>query len=372
MVYLDNAATTPMLPEVGDTMKEMIDNVFGNPSSIHEYGRKANVVIEESRRTIASCLNVPATSIFFTSGGTEANNTILTSAFRDLKIKRFVTSPLEHPAILNTLEGLSHYYQADYAFVDVDKNGHIDLQHLEFLLKNQAKSLVSLMHANNEIGNLLPVKEVSQVCRKYNAFFHSDTVQTIGKFRVDFLSSGFDFASCSAHKFHGPKGTGFMYIAQGNKLMPFLMGGGQERGMRAGTENIYGIAAMATALKLAYNQAEERLKTIKGLRAHFIQKATSLIPEIRFNGDVHGSCLPHIINFSLPKSPRSEMLLFNLDISGFAVSGGSACASGEHKGSHVLHALGIDSQDPVIRVSFSHLNTIYEIDAFLEILIGKM
>lgn len=372
MVYLDYAASTPLLPEVKEVMLKQMDDVFGNPSSIHAFGRKSKVVLENSRRQIAKMLNVSPSEIFFTSGGTEANNTILAGACRDLGIGRFVSSALEHPAVLQSLEWLARYHKAEVLMVDIDAKGRIDLGHLDFLLKDAPRSLVTLMHANNEIGNLLPVKEVQTICKKHHALFHSDSVQTIGKFKMDMKTLGFDFASCSAHKFFGPKGVGFMYISGKHRIKPLIWGGGQELNMRAGTENIHGIAGMTMALKLAQQQADERLEKVKTLRAVFMEKSRQLIPGLVFNGDAHGSCLPHIVSFSLPETSRSEMLLLNLDVAGFAVSGGSACSSGASKGSHVLHALGVGSDIPSLRVSFSHLNTMEEVEAFLMALKDNM
>lgn len=368
LIYLDNAASTPMSEAVITAMKNCMLDVYGNPSSVHEQGRRARVLIEQSRRSIAKLLKVSPAEIFFTSGGTEANNAILWGCYHDLHIKHFVTSQLEHPAVLQCLEAIQKNQGIHIHFVDITENGHINTGHLEALLAQYPGALVSLMHANNETGNLLPVNAVSDLCKKYSALFHSDTVQTIGKFHTEISNLGFDFAVASAHKFCGPKGVGFMYVRAGHFFNAFIRGGGQERNMRAGTENVYGVVGMAKALEEAYETMDEDMKHINGLKADCMQLLKQHIPGVKFHGDAEGSSLHTILNVSLPAGIDGEMLLPALDIEGICVSSGSACASGASKGSHVLAALGADGNRPSLRVSFSRYNTPGEVTKLVDVL----
>jgi cysteine desulfurase len=373
-LYFDNAATTPLLDEVADLMYKNMKEVYGNPSSIHSPGRQARVQVERARRTVSKLLGVSPGEIFFTSGGTEANNAILWGCLRDLKRKHFITSPVEHPAVLNTLEAMVRYSDARVSMVDVDSLGHPDLDYLEELLKQYPSAVVALMHANNEIGNLLAVNEVGDLCKKYNALFHSDTVQTVGKFQLNLSQLPFDFALGSAHKFHGPKGVGFMYVKKGRYFRPFINGGGQERNMRAGTENLPGITGMAQALQSIHNTMQQDQNHIKQLKQQLIQGLTDNIPSITFNGDAAGKSLHTIVNISLPASINAEMLLPNLDIEGIYASTGSACSSGSASSSHVLSALGSDPSRPSLRISFSRFNKPQEVSiliAFLKEMIEK-
>ncbi len=368
MIYLDNAASTSIEPEVIELMCRLTGENFGNPSSIHEHGRRSKLLIENSRKRIATLLGVSSSEIIFTSGGTEANNLILWSCLLDLKIKHFVTSPLEHPAVLKTLENISKHFDLKISYVNVNSEGHIDIGHLDLLLKNSPPSVVSLMHANNEIGNLLPVKQVKKMCDKHNALFHSDTVQTIGKYQINLHSLGFDFAVASAHKFHGPKGAGFVYTKSGIEIKPFITGGVQERNIRAGTENVYGIAGMALALELAMKDIEKNQKYIAGLKQNLKEKIKQEIPEIEFYGDESKEGLYTIVNLRLPANERSEMLPHKLDIEGICVSGGSACSSGSSKPSHVISSLGLKPERPSLRISFSKYNKQDEVDKLIRAL----
>ena len=368
MIYLDNAATTPLREEVIEAMYACMKDVYGNPSSVHQAGRKARVLVEQARRSVSGILNASPSEIFFTSGGTEANNAILWGCYKDLGKKHFITSPLEHPAVLQSLESLARYHDAGISFVDIGHNGHVDLDHLEFLLKEHPDSVVSLMHANNEIGNLMPMNAVSKLCRKYGALFHSDMVQTLGKLQIDLQSVDVDFAVGSAHKFHGPKGVGFMFVRKGKFFKPWIMGGGQERNMRAGTENIYGIAGQARALELAAETMIHDQEHINNMRKELLKLVREKCPGVSFNGDVEGSALNTIVNLSLPEKINAEMLLPNLDIAGFCVSAGSACSSGSTTGSHVLTAMGVGEDRPSVRVSFSRFNTLEEIRKFADVL----
>lgn len=371
-IYFDNAATTPIHPQVIEVMQETMKNNFGNPSSIHHYGREARVLIENSRKTVAKLLNVSPAEIFFTSCGTEAINTIINGCVNDLGTKHIITSPIEHHAVLHSVERLHEKRMAETHFVKLQANGYIDFTHLSELVQKYQGALVCLMHANNEIGNLLSIKEVSELCEKNKCLFLSDMVQTMGKFRHNLQHLNIDFTACSAHKFHGPKGIGFMYIKGGTIIKPLLVGGGQERLMRSGTENIYGIVGLAKALEIAMNEHERDFEYIFGLKNYMLAQLEKNINEITFNGDCRNNGLYNIINVSLPKSPRTEMMLFNLDIAGIAVSGGSACTSGASVGSHVLSQLGCDMQRAAIRFSFSKFNTKEEIDFCVQRLVGLL
>lgn len=365
-VYFDNAATTPLHPEVIEAMLPVMKNQFGNPSSIHGYGREARSAIEASRKTVAKLLNVAPSEIFFTSGGTEANNTAIRCCIRDHKIKHAISSPIEHHAVEHTLEELAHRGEIKLSLVKIDSKGRIDLSHLEELLKNNERSFVSLMHANNEIGTLLPIKKVGELCRKYNAIFHSDTVQTMGHYTYDLQHIPVDFITCAAHKFHGPKGAGFLFINSRLKISPFITGGAQERNMRGGTENIYGIIGLAKALEIACRDLEKDHAYVSSLKQYMVKKVKEEIPGVEFNGDESENSLYTVLNISFPPSDISEMLLFNLDICGIAASGGSACSSGSEIGSHVLKGIGADPNRPAVRFSFSKFNTTEEIDYCIE------
>jgi cysteine desulfurase len=365
-VYLDNAATTPLDPEVLEAMLPYMKQHFGNPSSIHSFGRETKAAIEQARKKVSGYFNVSPSEIFFTSGGTEANNTAIRCSIRDLGITHVITSPIEHHAVLHTVEELEKQGRIKLSLVSIDERGHVNLEHLEKLLSAHPHSLVSLMHANNEIGNLLPLKSVAQLCAKYDAIFHCDTVQTVGHFKIDLSDIPVHFISCAAHKFHGPKGVGFLYINRNVKINPFIYGGAQERNMRGGTENVYGIIGLAKALELAYENLEAHKKHILSLKEYMAKSLTESIPGILFNGDCMGTSLYTVLNVSFPVTDFAEMLLFNLDIAGIAVSGGSACSSGSEEPSHVLKALGVDDARPSVRFSFSKFNTKAEVDFALE------
>jgi cysteine desulfurase len=367
-VYLDNAGSTPMETEVIRVMQECMAELHGNPSAIHEAGRRARVRIEESRRIMARLLSVAPSEVFFCSGATEGISAILWGCVRDLGCRHIITSGLEHPAVLNTLESMAKYDHVRIHFTDVGANGHVDPDHLAFLLQQFQPALVCLMHANNEIGNLLPVNAVGELCKANGALLFSDTAQTIGKFRMDLSDLPLDFAVASAHKFHGPKGSGMMYIRGGLNPGALIRGGGQERNMRAGTENLYGIVGMAKALELSMSSLEQQMDYIRGLRARCMDRLLSLLPDIRFNGDVQGHSLYTILNLSLPEHVDAETLLPRLDMAGIYVSGGSACASGSLKASHVLSAMGADPKRPSVRISFSKYNTPEQIDILAGVL----
>ena len=365
-VYLDNAATTPLDPEVIKAMLPVMQNSFGNPSSIHSWGRETKTALENARKTVARLLNAAPSEIFFTSGGTEANNTAIFCSIRDLGLKHAITSCIEHHAVLHTLQELAKEGKLKISFVDLDEKGHVNLEHLEELLKSNDRSLVSLMHGNNEIGNLLRIKDVGDLCEKYNAIFHSDTVQTMAHFPFDLKKVNVHFITCASHKFHGPKGVGFLYINSKIQIHPFIFGGSQERNMRGGTENVYGIVGLAKAMEIAYSNLDEHKEKITGLKNYMAEKLKANITDIKFNGDTLEKSLYTVLNVSFPSTENSEMLLFNLDIAGIACSGGSACSSGTDTGSHVLKALYGNSDRPSVRFSFSKYNTKEEVDYAVE------
>jgi cysteine desulfurase len=362
-VYLDNAATTPLDPEVMKQMYLVMESTYGNPSSIHSHGREARTLIERSRKTIASLLHTSPSEIFFTSSGTEADNMAIRCGIVDHNIKHAVTSKLEHHAVLHTMEALEKAGVIKLSFVDVDSKGSVDYDHLETLLKNNERSFVSLMHANNEIGTLSDMDRIGDICEAYNAIYHCDTVQTMGHYQHDLSKLKAHFLVCAGHKLHGPKGVGFLHINHRIKIRPLIYGGAQERNMRGGTENIYGIVGLAKALEIAYSEMEQHQKHIQGLKTYMIDQLVESIPGINFNGETDpANSLYTVLNVQFPEMEMADMLLFNLDIAGISASGGSACSSGSDIGSHVLTAIGASSSRPSVRFSFSKYNTKEEVD----------
>ena len=368
-IYFDNAATTSLDPEVLAVMMPFLTEKFGNPSSIYSYGRETKMAIENARKSVAKMLNATPGEVFFTSGGTESTNTAITAAIRDLGCKHIVTSPIEHHATLHTVEHMANFGLAKLSFVKLTDKGHIDLAHLEELLAgSNERSLVTLMHANNEIGNLLKIKAVGDLCEKYGAIFHSDTVQTLGHYPIDVKKIKVHFINGAGHKFHGPKGVGILYVNENITIKPYINGGAQERNMRAGTENIYGIVGFAKALEIATARYDEDSAYVKSLKGYMAEQLTQKFPGIIFNGDTNGSSLYAVLNVSFPMTERSDMLLFNLDMAGICVSGGSACTSGANSVSHVIKAIynGHAADMVPIRFSFSRHNTKEEVDAVVE------
>ena len=363
-VYLDNAATTPIDPEVFEAMKPYLMEDFGNPSSTHAHGRKVRAAIESARKKVAELINCTPGEIIFTSGGTEADNALIRSGIQTNSLKHAISTPIEHHAVTHTLELLEKQGVIQLHYVQFDEKGHVDLRHLEKLLQEFPGSLVSLMHANNEIGNLLDIQRVGELSEQYKAFFHSDTVQTMGHYRHDMKTLRICGMTAAAHKFHGPKGVGFMYIRKDRKIAQFIHGGAQERNMRGGTENTYGIIGLAKAFEIAYRDMAEHEAYIKSLKSRMIDKLRENIPGITFHGDSANldKSLYTVLNVSLPESEENEMVLFNLDIQGISASGGSACSSGASTGSHVLGALYPESKRGAVRFSFSKYNTPEEID----------
>ncbi|WP_308993549.1 cysteine desulfurase family protein [Mariniflexile litorale] len=372
-VYFDNAATTQIRDEVITAMTHVMKTSYGNASSSHSFGRTSKALIEKSRKAVASYLNVVASEIIFTSGGTEADNLILLSAVRDLKVTHIITSRIEHHAVLHTLDQLVKDYKVAVSYVDLKPNGKIDYLHLETLLKSENKTLVSLMHINNEIGNMLNMTKVSALCKANNALFHSDTVQSVGHYKMDLQDIQVDFLTAAAHKFHGPKGVGFAFIRKNSGLKPLIFGGEQERGLRAGTESVHNIVGLEVALKNAYEKLENETAYIKDLKQYFIHKIESDIPNATFNGksgNMEKSTYT-LVNVCLPIPPKkAAMLLFQLDLKGIACSKGSACQSGSNQNSHVLTEIlsAEDLQKPSIRFSFSIYNTKEEIDYVVGVL----
>ena len=364
-VYLDNAATTPMLPEVVEVMQQSMQTNFGNPSSIHQFGRKAKAAVETARKNIAKHFNVAAAEIVYTAGGTEADNLILYNAVLNLGVKKIITSKIEHHAVLRTVQYLQRQYDILVEYVEVDKNGSVVLNDLEkHLQESTQKTLVSLMYVNNEIGNLLPINKVADVCKKYDAYFHSDTVQAIGHYQIDLQKTPIDFIVASAHKFHGPKGVGFAYIKKGISMQPILHGGAQEKGMRSSTENVHAILGMEKALKIAYDNLEEDKLYILKIKSYFITQLEEHFKNVQFNGMSCNLDKSSYTILNVRFNIKDKMMLFNLDLQGVAVSGGSACQSGANKGSHVLVAFLSEQEanKTSIRFSFSKLTTVNDVD----------
>ena len=366
-IYFDNAATTALDKEVLDAMLPYMTSHFGNPSSIYSYGRESRLAIESARKTVAKLLNAHPGEIFFTSGGTESNNTAILSSLRDLGCKHIISSPIEHHAVLHTVEHYGCGDDVSYSYVKLLPDGHVDLEDLEEqLASHEERCLVSLMHANNEIGNLLDIDAVGNLCKKYNAIFHSDCVQTVGHYHLDLRKTPVHFISGAGHKFHGPKGIGILYVNDNVKIKPFIFGGGQERNMRAGTENLYGIVGFAKALELAMTNHEKESEYIRSLKTYMAEQLRQKIKDVVFNGDQEGKCLYTVLSVAFPKTEKSEMILFNLDINNICVSGGSACSSGADQGSHVIRAINNNPNLVTVRFSFSKYNTKEEVDIVVE------
>ncbi len=366
-VYLDNASTTAIRPEVIQEMTKVMTEDYGNASSPHSFGRNAKTILELSRKSIAKELNCSAQEIIFTSGGTEANNWILRSAVKDLKIERIITTKIEHHAILHTALVLEKEYNITIDYVNINPDGSIDLTHLSNLLSEEKKTLVSLMHVNNETGVVLDLNRVSVICKQYDVLFHSDTVQSVGKTKIDLQSCPLDFIVASAHKFHGPKGIGFAFVRKNSGLQPLLFGGEQEKGLRAGTEAVHQIAGMAKALTLSYENLDSEKEYITGLKMYLVNQLEIEFPDFRVNGSKDDFYT--ILNVILPfSSDKTAMLLFSLDMKGIAVSRGSACQSGSVRPSHVLKEMlsEADLKLPNLRISLSHYNTKEDIDWLIE------
>lgn len=361
-VYLDNAATTPIDKEVLQAMYEVMETRFGNPSSIHSHGRESRALLEKARKTISTILKVSPSEIFFTSGGTEADNMAIRSGIIDHQIKHVITSELEHHAVLHPLQAMERERVIRISYVKSDSKGNINFDHLVSLLQANERSFISLMHANNEIATITDIQRIGDLAEQYNALFHCDSVQTMGHFPIDVKHIKVHFLTCSAHKLHGPKGIGFLYINHNVKISPMIFGGAQERNMRGGTENLYGIVGLAKAFEIAYRNMDIDRVYILELKSFMIQELRKVIPTAEFHGETSPeNSLYTVLNVSFPPVEIADMLLFNLDIAGISASGGSACSSGSNIGSHVLRAIGADPERPAIRFSFSKFNTKAEI-----------
>ena len=362
-VYLDNAATTPIDKEVLKSVYEVMESHYGNPSSIHTHGREVRTLIEKARKSVASLLHASPSEFFFTSGGTEADNMAIRCSIIDYGIRNVITSVIEHHAVLHSLQDLERSGLIKLNYVNIDESGSVDYQHLEELLDTNERSFVSLMQANNELGTLTDIERVGELCEKYNAIFHCDTVQSMGHYPHDLNKLKVHFLVCAAHKLHGPKGVGFLYINHKIKINPMIFGGSQERNMRGGTENVYGIVGLAKALEIAYAEMEEHHQYIQGLKSYMIDQLRINIPGIEFNGETDSEkSLYTVLNVSFPEMDMAEMLLFSLDIAGISASGGSACSSGTNIGSHVLNGIQANPNRPAVRFSFSKYNSKEEID----------
>ena len=372
-VFLDNASTTHIDPQVYEAMLPVLKDGFGNPSSTHAFGRKIKSLIERARKNVAKHINCSPGELFFTSGGTEADNMAIQCAVNDLGVKHIITSTIEHHAVAHTVEKLKSSGRVTLSYVHLDENGHVDLQHLEQLLSVNPMTLVSLMHANNEIANLLPLEQVSEICEQYGAIFHSDTVQTMAHYKFDMnVLDKVHFLTCSAHKFHGPKGIGFLYVNKNVKISPIMHGGAQERNMRGGTENVYGIVGLSKAMDIAFNGLEEHQNHVYALKTHMITRLNNSIEGVQYNADSANMSrsLYTVLSVSLPPTEIASMLLFNMDIMGVACSGGSACTSGANIGSHVLAGIDAPMNRPTIRFSFSRFTTKEEIDYAVDSLVS--
>lgn len=369
-IYLDHAATTPLHPQVIHLMHETMLSNYGNPSSIHAEGRTSRALIEKARKTMAKHFNCSIGEIFFTSGATESNNMIIQGAVSGLGVQTIITAATEHHAVLHTIEVLEKEGKIKVIYLPLDKEGNPSILSLEEHLSKQEnkKVLVSLMHSNNETGTLLEWENVGAICQKYDALFHSDTVQSVGFYDIDLQNIPVHFIAGSAHKFNGPKGVGFTYIRNENAIPPFQHGGSQERNMRGGTENLLGIVGMALALDLAMSEKSERFAHLEKLKLQLFNGLKNVIPGIQINGPGLENSHPKILNIGFPPNPKATMLLFNLDIEGISTSGGSACSSGTDTGSHVLRAIYPENQHISVRFSFSHLNTSAEVDKVIEII----
>ena len=366
-IYFDNASTTPIDSRVAEKMYDVLKNHFGNPSSIHYYGRKARTIIEDARKQVAQVLGASTGEIFFTSSSTESNNMFLLNSVEDLGVERMISSPTEHHCVLHTLQHIKKVGKAEVVYLEVDHNGSPDLDQLKELLANSnKKTLVSLMHANNEIGTMIDLDEVSELCKTNNALFHSDTTQTVGKEKIELLQTHLNCITASAHKFYGPKGVGFIYMNSESTVRPLIHGGGQERNMRPGTENIVGIVGLAEALRLGDQEYNDRKSHVLDLKNHLRNRLNEEFHDIQYLGRQDDLSLYTILNVSLPPNPKSDMIIMNLDISGICASAGSACSSGAEHASHALAAIQSDPARKAVRFSFSHHNTIDEVNYLIE------
>ncbi|HQW12386.1 MAG TPA: cysteine desulfurase family protein [Saprospiraceae bacterium] len=368
-IYLDNAASTPLDPRILKEMYECMSDCYGNPSSTHNEGRKSKALIETARKQIAGFLHTSPGEIYFTSGGTESNNIAIKGAVNDLGVRRIITTRVEHHCVARSISSLQQHTEIECVYIENNSEGEISLEELEdALAASNVKSLVTIMHANNEIGTLNDIVAIGELCKKYDAYFHSDTVQTVGHLPIDLSQTHIHFISGAAHKIHGPKGTGILYINHASPIKALINGGSQEKNLRGGTENVCGILGMARAIQYAYDEMTERQTYITELKTYFKERLTTLGDDIEFNGNTGNNSLYTVLNVSFPPHPKNEMALINLDIHGISASGGSACTSGAEKGSDVINALKKDPERKAVRFSFSHFNTKEELDKTMEVL----
>ena len=369
-IYFDNAATTPLDASVLEEMLPYFTAQFGNASSIHSFGRASRSAIEKARKKVADMLQCSPSEIFFTSCATEADNLAIKSAVRSLGLKNVISTKIEHHAVLHSIDELVKNNEVAAHYLTLNESGEFDFDELNQLLTVHPHALVSLMHANNEIGNVYDIEKIGNICKEHNAIFHSDTVQTMGHFEFNLAKMNIHFVVGSAHKFHGPKGIGFIYVKGGTKINPYITGGAQERNMRAGTENVAGIVGLAKALEIATQNRQANQQHIKSLKERCLNHLLINFKDIKFNGlsgDIDKS-LHHIINIGLPLNEMSEMLLMNFDIEKIAISGGSACTSGAVQMSHVLQAISVDENTTALRISFSKMNTLQEVETLLAVI----
>ncbi len=372
-IYLDHAATTPLDSEVVKLMTDIWTNDFGNPSSIYAEGRKARMIIEGARKVVANAIKASLGEVFFTSCATEANNMAIKNAVRDLGVELIISAPTEHHSVLHSLYSLERDTSVEIIYLDVDPFGQIDINQLKTLLESSnKKTLVSLMYVNNELGSIHPIQAIAELVKKNGALFHTDAVQAFGSYEIDVQKTPISFLTCSAHKFNGPKGVGFIYINGNNIIKPMIDGGAQERNMRGGTENTAQIAGLAKALQIASDNRIERMQHIQQLKDYLVSQLKLNIKDIQFHTNLAGDSHPKIINFSIPATPKAELLLFNLDINGICASGGSACSSGVESASHVLEAIGLPEDRRALRVSLSHLNRVEELARFVDVLVKHL
>lgn len=363
-IYFDNAATTALREEVLAAMLPFLRQQYGNPSSIYAEGRAARAAVEKSRRNIARAIGAKPSELFFTSGGSEANNMAIKGAVAALGVKTIISTEIEHACVRNSVGQMQ---SAGVKSIDlaIDQFGRADLGQLRTLLaKAEGKVLVSLMHSNNELGTLNDIAAIAALCQEFGAYFHTDTVQTLGYYPIDVKQMApIHFMSGSAHKLHGPKGVGFLYIRQGIHIPALIVGGGQERQLRSGTENVAGIVGFAKAVDLALAEMSEHRAHISALKSYLIEQLQTHFGErLSFNGDWQGESHYKVLSVNFQTEVPTDMLLFKLDLAGISASGGSACSSGALKGSRVLSALGLSDELRSLRLSFSYENTKEEID----------
>ena len=363
MLYFDNSATTPIDQDVQSLMSDLNQNIYGNPSSIYASGRNAKNIIEIARRQLANAINSEASEIIFTGGGSEANNIVLWDMVHK-KRNHVITSSIEHPAILLVLRELEKL-GVKHTIVPVDKNGLIDPDDIKKNIISDT-GLISIMMANNEVGTIEPIQEIARIAQEHDVLFHSDAIQVLGKLPIDVKKLKLDIMSFSAHKFYGPKGVGALYIKDGVSINPMIIGGSQEKNMRAGTENVSGIAGLGLAAEIASNFEKENFSHLLELENYFKELIIDKHNDITFNG-FDNNKLPGLVNLTIPNIP-SDLLLINLDNDGISISNGSACSSGTISPSPVLKAMGLSDKSNLesVRISAGKYNTMGEVNKLVD------